>query len=97
VEARERWLCYQIQVLVIAILEAVTQADNPLGAASQTEEQSRFQNITLGANTALLSSTKRVGVAVQNELGRKMYRKKPRDEAEREPVAGTSRSAQTDV
>jgi hypothetical protein len=97
VEARERWLFYQIRVLVIAILEAVIQADNLLGPASQVEEQGRFQNIVLGANMALLSSTKRVGVAVQNEFRKKCNKNKPRDGAEREPVVGTSQSAQTNV
>ncbi|KAJ7878268.1 hypothetical protein B0H13DRAFT_1892730 [Mycena leptocephala] len=37
VEAREGWL--QIQIQVIAILEAVSQADNPLSPAGNVEEQ----------------------------------------------------------
>ncbi|KAJ7800500.1 hypothetical protein B0H13DRAFT_1932577 [Mycena leptocephala] len=37
-------------------MEAVMQAANPLGLAGNVEEQSRFQNITLGANM----TTKRV-------------------------------------
>jgi hypothetical protein len=92
VEARERWL----QIHVIVIMEAVIQAENPLGPAGQVEEQGRFQNIMLGANMVLLSSTRRVGVAVQNEF-RKKCNNKPKDGAEREPVVGTSQSAQINV